>query len=119
MALNFVGRIEKSSHSKVNKEATHDEAFDEDSDDDEMDFIVKRFQHLAKKKSIFSSRSYGFKGSNSRSDKDGRKGYFNCKKSGHFIVDCPDMQKDKVKKETFQKKNFRSKFKKVLMATWE
>ncbi|KAI5397924.1 hypothetical protein KIW84_063656 [Lathyrus oleraceus] len=110
---------EKSSHSKVHKEATHDEAFDEDSDDDEMDFIVKIFQHLAKKKSIFSSRSCGFKGSNFRSDKDGRKGYFNCKKSDHFIVGYPDMQKYKVKKEIFQKKNFISKLKKVLMETWE
>ncbi|KAI5391308.1 hypothetical protein KIW84_076231 [Lathyrus oleraceus] len=30
-----------------------------------------------------------------------------------------DLQKDKSKKESFQRNNFKSKFKKILMATWE
>lgn len=119
MALNSVGRFEKSSQTREHKEATHDEASDEESDDGEMTFIIKRFQHLTKKKNKFSSRSNGFKGPSSRSDKYDQNGCFNCQKPGHFIDAYPDLQKDKVKKESFQKNNFRSKFKKSLMLTWE
>ncbi|XP_050916206.1 uncharacterized protein LOC127131326 [Lathyrus oleraceus] len=57
LALKSFGRSEKSSQTKVHKEATNDEAFDEEFDDYEMDFIIKRFQNLAKKNNIFSGRS--------------------------------------------------------------
>lgn len=117
MALKSVGRSEKSSQTKNIKEVTHDEASDEEYDDDELSPITKRFQHLIRKKNIFSGIRDDFKESNSGSkDQDG---YYNYKKPGHYIVECPNLQKDKSRKESFQKKNFRSKFKKILMATWE
>ena len=48
---------------------------------------------------------------------------FNCKKPGHFIAECPDLQKeqakDKSKKSSFNSRKFRKQIKKSLMATWE
>lgn len=84
-----------------------------------MAFIIKIFQYLAKKKNIFSSRSSGFRGSSSRDNKDDQKSYFNCKKFGHYIVECSEMQKDKEKKGSIQKDNFKNRFKKSFMATWD
>ncbi|XP_050919270.1 uncharacterized protein LOC127136792 [Lathyrus oleraceus] len=72
---------------------------------------------MARKKNKFSGKRYGFKGSSSGSkDQDD---CYNCRKPGHFIVECPDFQKDKGIKESFQKNNFKNKFKKSLMETWE
>lgn len=117
VALNSVRITEKSFQIKKHKETTHDEASDEESDDDELAFIVKRFQHFSWKKNIFSSKRDGFKGS-SYGSKD-QDGCYNCKNPDHFIAKCPDLQKDKRIKESFQKNNFRRKFKKSIMATWE
>ena len=43
--------------------------------------------------------------------------------SGHFIAECPDLQKekskDKSKKASFNTRKFRKQVKKSLMATWE
>lgn len=108
----------KSSHSLEHKEATHDEASDKDSDDDEMAFIIKIFKYLGNKNKRLFGKKYSFKGKISR-DKDDKKCCFNCQKHDHFIGDCLDLQNDKAKKENFQKNNFRSKFKKILMATWD
>ncbi|KAI5419969.1 hypothetical protein KIW84_043947 [Lathyrus oleraceus] len=41
-----------------------------------------------------------------------------CKKPGHFIGNCPGLQKDKSKKGSYHKDNFRNKVKKSFMATW-
>ncbi|KAI5410339.1 hypothetical protein KIW84_055729 [Lathyrus oleraceus] len=38
---------------------------------------------------------------------------------GHFIDDCPEVEKDKSKKRRYQKENFINKFKKSFMATWD
>lgn len=46
-------------------------------------------------------------------------GCFNYKNHGHFIVEFQELQKDKTKKGSFQKDNFRNRFKKSLMETWE
>jgi len=59
------------------------------------------------------------KGSSYKDKKDDHKGYFNCKKLGHFICDFPELQKDKSKKENTKKDNFRIRVKKCLMLTWE
>lgn len=101
VSLNSFGRFEKSSQTKVHKEATHVEDSNEEYDNYEMDFIIKRLRHLTKKKNKFSGRSGGFKGSSSRSDKDDQKGCLNCQKPDHYIVDYRDLQKDKNKKEIF------------------
>lgn len=91
----------------------------EKTDDQEMAFKIKRFQYLAKKNKRFSGRSNGFRGSDSREKKDDQKGYLNWKKPSHFIARCPELQKDKSKKGSFQKDNFKNKFKKSLMETWD
>jgi len=73
---------------------------------------------MAKKNRKFLIRS-GYKGSK----KEDQKGFFNCKKPGHFIVDCPDLQKekskDKSKKLTFKSNKIKKQIKKRLTATWE
>lgn len=61
---------------------------------------------------------YGLKGTSFRENKDDHNGCFNCQKSDHFIAACPNLQKDKAKKEKFQKNNFKSEFKKIIMAIW-
>lgn len=98
-----------------NSKKPHNETSDEETDDDELAFIIKIFKYLSRKKNILSGKRDNFKGSTSGSkDQDG---YYNCKKPGHFIAECSYLQKDKSKKESFQKKNFRSKFKKSLVET--
>jgi len=84
-----------------------------------MAMLSNRLQYLAKKNKKFLSRRSGYKGSR----KEDQKGCFNCKKPGHFIVDCPDIQKekskDKSKKSTFKSNKIKKKIKQSLMATWE
>lgn len=46
-------------------------------------------------------------------------GCFKFKKSGHFIVECLELKKDKANKGIFQKDSFRNRFKKSSMATWD
>ncbi|KAI5391010.1 hypothetical protein KIW84_076032 [Lathyrus oleraceus] len=46
-----------------------------------------------------------------------RKGCFNCKKPGHFIVEYPELQKENPKKGSFQKFSFKKNIKKSLMET--
>lgn len=92
-----------------------EEAFD----DEEMTFIINRFKQLIKRNKTFSGKISGFRGSSSKDKAYDQKNCFDYKKLGHFKVDCPDLQKDKPKKRSFQKENFISKFKKNLMATWD
>lgn len=61
MALKSVRGYKKSSQKL--KEVTHDEASDEGSNDDELEFIIKIFKYLARKKNKFSSKRDNFKGS--------------------------------------------------------
>jgi hypothetical protein len=55
--------------------------------------------------------------------KQDQKGCFNCKKPDHFIVDCPDLQKEKSKekskKPNFKYNKFRRQSMQSLMATLE
>lgn len=48
--------------SQMIKEATHDKAYDEESDYDKLVFIIKRFKYRARKKNKFSGKKYSFKG---------------------------------------------------------
>jgi len=61
--------------------------------------------------------------SHKNSRKEEQKGCFNCKKTGHLIADCPDLQKEKSKekskKPVFKSNKFKKQIKKSLMATWE
>jgi len=55
--------------------------------------------------------------------KKNKKGCFNCKKLGHFIVDCLDLQKekskDKSKKSTFKSNKIKKQINQSLIDTWE
>lgn len=65
VALKSTRGSEKSSQKL--KEATRDEASGEESHDDELSFIIKRFKYLARKKNKFSGKGDNFKGPSSRS----------------------------------------------------
>jgi len=75
-------------------------------------------QYLAMKNKRFLSR-----GSSHNSSRKEEKGCFNCKKTGHFIAECPNLQKekskDKSKKPIFKSNKFKKQIKKSLMETWE
>ncbi|CAJ2647317.1 unnamed protein product [Trifolium pratense] len=89
---------------------------EEEMDEDEFALFTKfqQWNRLNKR---------NFKGNSSRnfvSKKVDQKNCFNCKKSGHFIADCPEMSaKDKSKRYSSKKQQFKSKLKKSLMATFE
>jgi hypothetical protein len=57
--------------------------------------VLKKIR--SKRSKRFSNRSSGSKGSSSK--KEDQKSCFNCKKPGHFIAECPDLQKDKSKEK--------------------
>ncbi|MCI26980.1 serine/threonine protein kinase SRPK1, partial [Trifolium medium] len=84
----------------------------EDKSDDEMAMIIRRFQQWNRKNNI-SNRGSG--------SKEGEQlKCYNCSKTGHFIADCLEFSfKDKEKKSNSWKENFKSKVRKILMATWE
>jgi len=74
-----------------------DESPYEDSDEDpavveRMVMLSNKLQYLARKNKKFLSRRSGYKGSK----KEDQKGCFNCKEPGHFIADCPDLQKENL-----------------------
>ena len=76
-----------------------------------MAMLSYKLQYLAKKNKKFLSRRGRFRSSK----KEDQKGCFNCKKPGHFIADCPDLQKekskDKSKKLSFYSRKFRKQIK--------
>jgi len=82
-----------------------------------MDMLSNKLEYLARKNRKFLSKNGGYKSSK----KEDQKGCFNCKKHGHFIVECLDLQKekskDKSKKSSFNSRKFRKQIKKSLMAT--
>jgi len=101
---------------------SEDESPDGDSDEDpteKMVMLSNKLEYLGRKNRKFLSKKGGYKSSN----KEDQKGCFNCKKTGHFIAECPDLQKekskDKSKKASFNTRKFRKQIKKSLMATWE
>jgi len=101
---------------------SEEESPDGDSDEDPaemMAMLSKRLQFLAKKNKKFLRRRSGYKGYR----KEDQKGCFNCKKPGHFIADCPDLQKekskDKSKKSIFKSNKIKKQIKQSLMASWE
>ena len=80
--------------------------------------LSNKLQYLAKKNKKFLSRS-----SSHKSFRREEKGCFNCKKIGHFIAECLDLQmdktKDKSKKPIFKSNKFKKQIKMSSMATWE
>jgi len=101
---------------------SEDESPDGDSDEDpteKMAMLFNKLEYLARKNRKFLSKKGGYKSSK----KEDQKGCFNCKKTRHFIDECPDLQKekskDKSKKASLYTRKFRKQIKKSLMATWE
>jgi len=99
---------------------SEDESPDGDSDEDpteKMVMLSNKLEYLAKKNIKFLSKKCGYKSFK----KEDQKGCFNCKKPGHFIAECPDLQKeklkDKSKKSSFNSRNFRKQIKRSLVAT--
>jgi len=76
--------------------------------------LSNKLQYLSKKNKRFLSRS-----SSQKSSGKEEKGCFNCKKTRHFIAECPDLQKDKSKKPIFKCNKFKKQIKKSLMTTWK
>jgi len=76
-----------------------------------MAMLSNRLQYLAKKNKKFLTRRGSFRSSK----KEDQKGCFYCKKPRHFIVDYPDLQKekskDKSKKSTFKSRKFKKQIK--------
>jgi len=118
IALPSKGKSSKALKVIESEEESPDGDFDEDPAET-MAMLSNRLQYLAKKNKKFLRRRSGYKGSK----KEDQKGYFNCKKPGHFIVDCPDLQKekskDKSKKSTFKSNKIKKQINQSLMATWE
>lgn len=56
---------------------------------------------MTKRNKRFYGKSNDFKESSSKDKADDQKNCFNCKKSGHFKDDYPDLQKDGPKKGSF------------------
>ena len=115
IALKSIGKSTKALKALESEE----ESTSEDSDEDpeivqKMAMLSNKLQYLAKKNKRFLSRSSGHKGSRKED-----KGCFNCKKIGHFIAECPDLQKDKSKKPIYKANKFKKQIKKSLMVTWE
>jgi len=110
--------------SKALKALESEEEFtSEDSDEDpeivqKMAMLSNKLKHLAKKNKRFLSRS-----SSHKSSRKEEKSCFNCKKTGHFIAECPDLRKDKSKdkskKPIFKSNKFKKQIERSLMATWE
>ena len=76
---------------------SEEESTSGDSEEDpeivqKMAMLSNKLQYLAKKNKKFLSRS-----SSHKSSRREEKGCFNCKKTGLFIAECPDLQKDKTK----------------------
>jgi len=114
----------KGKSSKVLKviESEEEESLVGDSDEETaemMAMLFNKLQYMAKKNKKFLTRRSSFRSSK----KEDQKGCFNCKKPGHFNVDCPDLQKekskDKTKKSTFKSNKFKKQIKQSLMATWD
>src|SRR4030042_1868694 len=86
-----------------------------DSEAEELALLTKRFQRWSGKNKKLS-RSSSSKGSNLKKED---KNCFNCKKPGHFIADCPELKKDKSKKNGSKTSSVKRNFRKSLMAAWD
>lgn len=73
-ALKCVTKHAKSSKIWDSEDATHVGTSEEDFDDEEMAFIIKRFWYQTERNKRFSGKSSGFRGSSYREKKEDCKG---------------------------------------------
>jgi len=118
IALPSRGKSSKALKVVESEDESPDGDFDEDPTE-KMAMLSNKLEYLARKNMKFLSKKGGYKSSK----KEDQKGCFNCKKTGHFIAEYPDLQKekskDKTRKASFNTRKFRKQIKKSLMATWE
>nr|ABA96900.1 Zinc knuckle family protein [Oryza sativa Japonica Group] len=74
------------------KAKQEEESSCEESEDEEMAFIVKRFKHFIRKSGYGKGRNDDDKGK-----RQSKRAWFNCGEYGHFIADCPKSNKAKAK----------------------
>jgi len=104
IALTSKGKSSKALKTIEFEEESPDGGSDEDPVVvEKMAMLFNKLQYLSRKNKKFLSRSSGYKGSR----KEDQKGCFNCKKPGHFLAECPDLQKEKSK-ERSKKQPFKS-----------
>ena len=108
IALVSKGKSSKALKAIESKEESVDGGSNEDPTVvEKMAILSNKLRYLARKNKKFLSRSSGSKGSR----KEDQKGCFDCKKPGHFIADCLDLQKEKLKekskKPTFKSNKYR------------
>jgi hypothetical protein len=122
LALSSVQTSSKAAKIKVSEqeEETSDDMMDENSENEEMALMVRRFQKWNKKYKRFPNKGNNSRSSFSKDKKEELNKCYNCKKSGHFIADCPEMSsKDRGKNKSFGKEKYKEKVRKSLLATWE
>nr|AAV44188.1 putative polyprotein [Oryza sativa Japonica Group] len=74
------------------KAKQEEESSGEESEDEEMAFIVKRFKHFLRKSGYGKGRKVDDKGK-----RQSKRACFNCGEFGHFIADCPKSNEAKAK----------------------
>src|SRR4030043_843765 len=114
IALKSKGKEVKALKAAESEEESSEEDH-EDSEAEELALLTRRFQRWTWKNKNFS-RSSSSKGLSLKKDE---KNCFNCKKPGHFIADCPELKKDKSKKNGSKTSNVKRNCRKSLMAAWD
>jgi hypothetical protein len=106
LALKSNGKSTKALEMAKSEEETLGGETNDGSKDEEMTLLSKRFTDLAnkRKKRVFNNRS-GFRCSTSKERNDDQNNFYNHKKPDNFIVDCPELQKDRPKKRSSKKDN--------------
>ncbi|XP_066166983.1 uncharacterized protein [Oryza sativa Japonica Group] len=74
------------------KAKQEEESSCEESEDEEMAFVVKRFKHFLRKSGYGKGRKDDDKGK-----RQSKRACFNCGEYGHFIADCPKSNEAKAK----------------------
>lgn len=99
-------------------EASVWEDYDGYFDYEEISFLFKRFQRLAKSNKVLFGRSSNFKGLCSKNREDDQNICYNCNKPYHFWNDCPNIQRTNHLRETFWRK-VSEQVQECLMETWD
>jgi hypothetical protein len=115
LALNSKSSSKALKAKVIHSEEDASEEVPEDmSEDEEMVMMARRVSQWAKRSKRFSnkfggsSKSYG-----SKDRKEDQNKCFKCNKSGHFIADCIDLNKDKSKKKSSSKEKYKNRVRKA------
>ncbi|KAK2375014.1 gag-protease polyprotein [Trifolium repens] len=92
----------------------------ESEDEEEMVLMAAKVSQWAKRSKKYAGKfgSSSKKVGATKEKKEEQNKCFKCNKPGHFIADCPENQ-NRSSKKTSSKEKYKSKLKKVFLATWE